>query len=197
MSFAHHRYLLDLSYPCQHNALAYPDLNTPFVLHVDASVEAISATISQEDRAGELRLVTCTSRKLNPAERNYHTHEREMLAIVHAIKKWNHYLLGAKIRAYTDNVALKFWRTAQNLSPRQVRWQAYISMFDVEIAHIPGVTNTAADAISRLECRIADTSSWEAAYREDPRFQASFQDGHPSQFRHGRLWKDDRIEVPR
>ena len=100
----------------KHNALAYPDLNTPFVLHVDASVEAIGATLSQEDRTGELRLVTCTSRKLNPTERNYPTHEREMLAIVIALKKWKHYLLGAKILAYTDNVALKFWKTAQNPS---------------------------------------------------------------------------------
>ena len=120
-----------------------------------------------------------------------------MLAIVHALKKWKHYLLGAKIKVYTDNVALKFWRTAQNLSPLQVMWQANISMFDVEISHITGVTNTAADAISRLECRIADTSSLEAAYIEDTRFQARFQDGHPLEFRHGRLWKDDHIEVPR
>ena len=43
----------------------------------------------------------CTSRKLNPAERKYPTHEREMLALVHAIKTWMHYLMGSNVLAYT------------------------------------------------------------------------------------------------
>ena len=79
-----------------------------------------------------------------------------MLAIVHAVKKWKHDLLVSEIKHFTDNVALKFWSTVQNLSPRQVRWQAYVSMFDIDISHITGVTNTAADALSSHECRIAD-----------------------------------------
>ena len=73
-----------------------------------------------------------------------------MLALVHALKKWKHHLLGSRVLVYTDNVALKFWRTAQNLSPIQVRWVAYFQMFDIEIVHIPGKNNTAADALSRL-----------------------------------------------
>ena len=97
-----------------------------------------------------MQLLTCTSRKLNPAEQNYPTHEREMLALVHAMKKWKHYLQGPKVLAYTDNVALRYWRTAQNLSPRQVRWLAFLGMFDLEIAHIPGVTNTAADSMYKM-----------------------------------------------
>ena len=68
-------------------ALAYHDLNKEFVLHVDASADALGATLFQEDRVGQLRLITCTSRKFNPAERNYPTHEHEMLALVHALKK--------------------------------------------------------------------------------------------------------------
>ena len=124
-------------------------MSQPFTLHLDASADALGATLSQPDRRRHLRLLTCTSRKLNPAERNYPTHEREMLALVHALKKWKLYLMGSKV-AYTDNVALRYWKTAQNLSPRQVRWLAYIGIFDLDNAHIPGITNTAADALSRL-----------------------------------------------
>ena len=90
-----------------------------------------SVPLSQADHSGELRLITCTSRKLKPAERNYPTHEREMLALVHALKKWKHYLMGSKTLAYTDNLALKYWRTSENLSPRQVRWVAHINILDI------------------------------------------------------------------
>ena len=92
-------------------------MSQPFTLHLDASAYALGATLSQPDRRGHLRLLMCTSRKLNPAERNYPTHEREMLALVHALKKWKHYLMGSKVLAYTDNVALRYWKTAQNLTP--------------------------------------------------------------------------------
>jgi len=54
---------------------------------------------------------------------------------VHALKKRKHYL--SKVPAYTDNVALRYWKNAQNLSPREVRWPGYL---DLDIAHIPGVT---------------------------------------------------------
>ena len=73
-----------------------------------------------------------------------------MNALVNALKKWKHYLMGSKVLAYTDNVALRYWKTAQNLSPRHVRWLAYIGMFDLDIAHITGITSTAADALSSL-----------------------------------------------
>ena len=57
---------------------------------------------------------------------------------MHALKKRKHYL--SKVPAYTDNVALRYWKNAQNLSPREVWWLVYIGMFDLDIAHIPGVT---------------------------------------------------------
>ena len=184
--------------------LSYPDLNKEFVLHVDASADALGATLSQENHAGHLRLITCTSRKFNPAERNYPTHEREMLALVHALKKWKHYLLGARVKAFTDNVALKYWQTAQNLSPRQIRWLAYIAMFDIEIAHLPGKENTAADALSRLACPMVATRDvdWTDNYKADPKIANIYYDEKgtlllPNAFRQGRIWDADRIVVPR
>ena len=78
---------------CRTCQLAYPDMSKPFAVHLDASLVAIGATLSQEDKHGSLRLITCTSRKLNAAERNYPTHEMEMLAMVHALKTWKHFLM--------------------------------------------------------------------------------------------------------
>ena len=90
-------------------------------------------------------------KNLNAAECNYPAHERELLALVHALTYWRPYLWGANIKAYTDSTFLKHLKTYELSSPRQVRWVSLIETFSVEFTHIPGVTNTAADALSRLD----------------------------------------------
>ena len=103
---------------------------------------------------------------------------------------------------YTDNSALRYWRRAQNLSPRQIRWLAYMGMFDMEITHIAGVKNTAADALSRIAYPLlAQPDEWLSAYRADARIRAHYFDAageltDPYRYHHGRLWVDDRILVP-
>ena len=69
------------------------------------------------DANGLLRPITCTSRKFNHAECNYPAHEREMLAFVHAIKTWKHYLMGMFTTAYTDSSFLKYISTMKSPSP--------------------------------------------------------------------------------
>ena len=80
--------------------LGFTYFSKPFTVHLDASATAIEATLSQEDDADHLRLVTCNSRKLNTAERNYPTHQRELLALVDALKLWKHFLIGSKVIAF-------------------------------------------------------------------------------------------------
>ena len=93
--------------------------------------------------------------------------------------KWKHYLMGRKVLAYTDNVVLRYPKTAPNISPRQGLWLAYIGVFDLDIAHTPGVTNRAADAIYRLAspslcCTVIGSPAydWKDAYKLDPRTRA-------------------------
>ena len=73
------------------------------MLHTDASNIAIGATLLHVDDDGHLRLITCRSKKLNQAERNYPVHEQEAYARLDALKHWRHYLLGAEVRVHTDN----------------------------------------------------------------------------------------------
>ena len=191
---------------------AYPDPAKPYVVHLDASAVALGATLSQEDANGLLRPITCTSRKFNHAECNYPAHEREMLAFVHAMKTWKHYLMGSFTTAYTDSTFLKYISTMKSPSPRVVRWLSDLALFHYELKHIPGSTNTAADALSRPDeatlC-VLDLdleASWEASYREDPVVYPLYfhpdenNTGamlHPHEWHHGRFWLDDRIVVPR
>ena len=132
---------------CQASTLTYPDVARTFVVHLDAINVAMGATLSQEDAPGQLCLLNCASHKFNSAERNYPTHEREMMAMVFAFKHWKHYLIGSHTTAYTDSSFLKFLTTLKTPSPRVVRWMANLSLYNYEGRHIPGSINTAADAL--------------------------------------------------
>jgi len=49
-----------------------------------------------------------SSRLLNSAERNYTITQREVLAMVYALHKFMHYLLGNKFTFYVDHMALVY-----------------------------------------------------------------------------------------
>ena len=63
-----------------------PDLNKPFLLHVDASGFAVGAVFQQDQGAG-LQPVAFESRKLQPPERRLAPYDRELLALIHALLK--------------------------------------------------------------------------------------------------------------
>ena len=65
------------------------------VLTTDASGVAVSAILTQADDAGRQHPVAYESRKLTTTERNYPAHVLELLAVVHALRVFKHYLLGS------------------------------------------------------------------------------------------------------
>jgi len=88
--------------------------------------------------------------QLKGAEKNYPMHEKELLAVVCALKKWRSDLLGIPIYIYTDHRTLQNFDTQRDLSHRQLRWQELMSQYDMEIVYIPGEDNTVADALSHV-----------------------------------------------
>jgi hypothetical protein len=89
------------------------------------------------------------SRAFSPAEKDYPTHDKEMLAIIDCLKKFEPHLIGVKFDILSDHAPLTHWQTQKELSPRQIRWNETLSRFDAKIQHIPGISNSAADALSR------------------------------------------------
>ncbi|KAJ9534914.1 hypothetical protein QJQ45_029577 [Haematococcus lacustris] len=129
--------------------LIAPDPSQPYTLRCDASSVGIGAVLSQGTGSAE-RVVAYHSRKLLPAERNYPTHEQELLSLVEALKVWRHYLLGASFNLLTDNWATKHIQTQPRLDcRRQARWMEVLQEYDCIIDHIPGKQNIVADALSR------------------------------------------------
>ena len=129
--------------------LRLPDFTKDFLLTTDASDYAIGAVLQQEFDNGP-QPICYLSRTLTPAERNYATHEKEMLAIVHAISTWRHYLLGNTTTVNSDHRSLTYLQTQPKLNQRQARWMELLQEYDLSINYIKGTDNAAADALSRL-----------------------------------------------
>lgn len=128
------------------------DSERPMRMEVDASGYATGGVLKQQLEDGLWHPVAFRSSALQPAERNYEIYDREMLAIVEALKDWRSFLEGLPqpFEIHTDHENLKWWTTAQDLSRRQARWALWLSRFDFRLIHKPGKANTEADALSRL-----------------------------------------------
>ena len=91
------------------------------------------------------------SRRTTAAESKYSNYDLELLAIYASIRHFRHILEGRKFRIFTDQKPLTsaFLKAREPVSNRQKHQLAFISEFCTEIAHVPGVDNVVADAMSR------------------------------------------------
>jgi hypothetical protein len=74
--------------------LAQPNIKKLFDVYCDASGTGIGGVLMQDDRA-----IAYASRQLRCHEEHYPTHDLELLAVIHTLKVWRHYLL-SKSSAY-------------------------------------------------------------------------------------------------
>ena len=131
--------------------LAYFDITAKTELFTDASGVAIGGVVQQVDAAGHSRPVGYYSRRLIPAEMNYHTYDRELLAVKETLMAFRHLLLGIKILIKTDHQSIRqLYSQSSELMGRRLRWLCFLNEFDIEeIQHIPGTSNVVADNLSR------------------------------------------------
>jgi hypothetical protein len=80
-------------------------------------MQGIGATLSQDGHP-----CSYISRTFNPPERNYSTTEKELLAIVWAVKRLRQYLLGRRFTIRTNHQALKWHQNYKDPSSRLIRW---------------------------------------------------------------------------
>ncbi|CAF4878033.1 unnamed protein product [Pieris macdunnoughi] len=114
--------------------LQYPDFTKEFILTTDASLHAIGAVLSQGQIGKDLP-IAYASRTLNKAESNYSTIERELLAIVWAVKHFRPYLFGRKFKIVTDHKPLTWLFSIKDPGSRLVRWRLKLEEYEYEVIY--------------------------------------------------------------
>jgi hypothetical protein len=133
--------------------MAYPEPNSPNVLHTDASESGLGAILYQEQNR-KLRVIAYGSwTLLTAAEKNYHLHsgKLEFLAMKWAIcEQFRDYLYYApSFVVFTDNNPLTYVLSTAKLNATGLRWVGELAELNFTIRYRPGKANADADTLSR------------------------------------------------
>ena len=130
--------------------LFHPVSGADLQINTDASTKAIAGAIHQVVN-GRLQPLGFFSRRTTLAESRYSAYDLELLAIYSTIVKFRHVLEGRRFRIFTDQKPLTsaFLKARDPVSNRQRHQLAFISEFATDVAHVPGLENVVADALTR------------------------------------------------
>jgi hypothetical protein len=123
--------------------LVLPNLSKKFDIYCDASRRGLGCVLMQDGQ-----VVLYAYHQLRRHEKNYPTHDPELVAVIHALKIWRHYLISHQCAIYSDHKSLNYIFTQTDLNLRQHRWLELIKDYDIGINYYPGKANVVADALS-------------------------------------------------
>ena len=153
------------------------------------------------------------SKSLGPKTRGLSTYEKEYLATLIAVDQWHSYLQHAEFTIFTDQRSLMHITEQRLQTPWQMKLYTKLVGLQFQVVCKPGVSNLAADALSRhpappehLNAISAPSHSWLAdvatGYNSDPFSKKLLQDlavdsaGHPPYtLLHGIIHIGDRIWI--
>jgi len=113
--------------------LVFPDWKEEFSVHVDVSYIVLGVVLTQ-DGGGDLdHPITFASRRFSKVKKKCSTTKCEGLAMVYALQKLRHYLLGGHFKMYTDHSTLKYLVNKPVLGGRICRWFLLFQEYDFEV----------------------------------------------------------------
>ena len=132
--------------------LHLPNIHCPFIVITDASLLASGGVLMQKDDNGDLHPCAYLSQTFTPTKRNYDIYDHELLAVIHTLDHWCHYLQGMShpVALLTDHKNLTYFCQPQKLSRRQAHWMMFLQDFDLHFVHVPGSAMGPTDTLSRL-----------------------------------------------
>lgn len=126
--------------------LALPYFTKEFVLETDASAVGVGAVLMQQGHP-----LAFFSKALGPRNQTLSTYDKECLAIILAIDKWKSYLQHNPFVIHTDKKSLV--QLGDHKFNTHIQQKAFFKLMGLQykIFYKPGITNKAADALSRRE----------------------------------------------
>ena len=127
--------------------LAYFDAKAEHTIQCDASKQGLGVVLLQDGQP-----VMYISRTLTETEQRYSNIERELLAVVFALERLDHYTAGYRVKVETDHQPLtSIWKKPiSSTSARIQRLLLRLLQYDIDIHYLPGKSNVIADALSRV-----------------------------------------------
>jgi len=128
--------------------LKLPDWTKPFTIRSDASSIGIGAVLLQEHNEKYFP-VAYASRKLLDREQKYSSIEREALAIIWSLQKFEHYTYGQLFYLQTDHMPLKYINSSKLANSRVFRWALLLQEHNFVVQNIKSSECLGADFLSR------------------------------------------------
>ena len=132
--------------------LSYPDYSkeaNKMELYVDASSTGCGAYLMQ--RQQEYKVIAYNSMTFSDTQRRYSPTDRELAALRWGISNFRCFLAGVSFILITDCKPLIFLNNMAPSNSRLMRTLEEMAEFDFELKYRPGVSNEAADFLSRMD----------------------------------------------
>ncbi|POM75659.1 Putative retroelement [Phytophthora palmivora] len=131
--------------------LDIPEFSKPFHVRMDASDFAVGGVLFQMEVRDDVEIerpIPFNGRKYKDAEKNYPIREKELLAVIFALRVWRVYLLDRPFIVETDHKSLESVLKQKSISRRIARWYTELSEYPIQFKYISGASNSVTDGIS-------------------------------------------------
>ena len=155
-----------------------------FVVYSDASRTSLSYVLIQHRK-----VIVYAYRQLKIHERNYPTHDLELVAVVFTLKILRYYLYRENFEVFSYHKSLKYIFSQKGLNMRQRRWLEFLNDYDLSISYCFGKANVITDALSRkVSVSSLIGKSWDLV--------KNFIDWQPTMGESRQIWCSSMVLMP-
>jgi hypothetical protein len=127
-----------------------PNYQVEFHIHTNASLLVVGVMLFQNVTRNNDQPIVYAFRLMNKVKHNYSTIKRKPLAMVFALHKFRHYLLGNKFIFYVDHTTLIYLVNKPHVLGRITKWFLLFLWYDFTVLYKSNKTHVLANALSRL-----------------------------------------------
>ena len=98
-----------------------PNWALPLHIHIDLLNKAIGVALGQIDEKLPYAIYFI-SKSLSKEELNYTMTEKELLAVMHSLNKFRHYIIGYQTFVHIDHVTIRYLTNKADVNARIIRW---------------------------------------------------------------------------